>query len=282
MNRFTMIQPTCVGFILVLIVCAIACSPSENKVPSKTSAPVSAPSVPTSSSVDTPKLPTVQSSQRIIFKDDFKDSKSGWTVFANDFGEGKYENGGYFLKCTQPSYQGAKASVTTSNASLTALTSFMLDMDVTMLSGSKYDCFGIVLKWPDINNPGDFYGYDQPSDYYFLLAPENGAVSCYTHQEIKNSSVDKAPGSLYGNTQLACVRGANTVNNIKIWFNPGIRFTVNDYELLNTTDKNLDYINRLISDKTIAGAMLQIAANSLDTYSRPVFQLNKIILYENN
>jgi len=151
-----------------------------------------------------------------------------------------------------------------------------------MLSGSKYDCFGILLKWPDINNPGDFYGYDQPSDYYFLVAPENGAVSCYTQQEIKNSSVDKVPGFFYHHTQLTCVKGVNSVNNIKIWFNPGIRFMVNDYELVNTTDLNLDYVNRLIKDKTIPGGTLRIEANSQDAYSIPTFQLNKIIVYENN
>ena len=282
MNRFTSGKSVYLGFILVLIVCAIACVPAQNASPLAPSVPVIAPSTPAASDQDTSKLPTLQQTQRIIFQDDFKYAKSGWTVFTNDFGEGKYENGSYFLKCTQPSYHGAKASVTTSNASLTALTSFMLDMEVTMLSGSKHDCFGIVLKWPDINSTGDFYGYDQPSDYYFLVAPEDGAISCYTQQEIKNSSLDKVPGCYYDHTQLACVRGVNSVNNIKIWFNPGIRFMVNDYELVNTTDLNLDYVNRLIKDKTLPGGMLQIAANSQDTYSRPIFQLNKIIVYENN
>ena len=282
MNRFTSGKSVYLGFILVLIVCAIACVPARNMSPPTPSVPVAAPPAPAASDQGTSTLPTLQQTQRIIFQDDFKDAKSGWTVFSNDFGEGKYENGGYLLKCTQPSYQGAKASVTTANASLMALTSFMIDMDVTMLSGSRLDCFGIVLKWPDINNPGDFYGYDQPSDYYFLVAPEDGAISCYTQQEIKNSSVDKFPGFFGHHRQLTCVRGINSVNNIKIWFNPGIRFMVNDYELVNTTDLNLDYVNRLIKDKTIPGATLQIAANSQDTYSRPVFQLNKIIVYENN
>ena len=282
MNRFTRVQSMYVGFILVLIVCVIACLPSKNMSPPEPSTPVVAPSTPAVSTQDTSKLPTLQQNQKIIFQDDFKDAKSGWTVFTNDFGEGKYENGSYLLKCTQPLCQGSKVSVTTSNASLSSLTSFMLDMDVTMLSGSREDCFGIVLKWPDINNPGDYYGYDQPSDYYFLLAPESGAVSCYTHQEIKNSSVVKAPGVFYGHTHLTYVRGANSVNNIKIRFNPGIQLMVNDYELVNTTDENLDYVNRLINDKTISGAILQIGANSQDISSRPVFQLNKIIVYENN
>ena len=282
MNRFASGKSVYLGFILVLIICAIACVPAQNASPPAPSSPVVALPAPAATDQDSSKLPTLQQTQKIIFQDDFKDAKSGWTVFTNDFGEGKYETGSYFLKCTQPSYLGAKTSVTTANASLMALTSFMIDMDVTMLSGSRLDCFGIVLKWPDINNPGDFYGYDQPSDYYFLVVPEEGAVSCYTQQEIKNSSVDKSPGFFYGHTHLTCVRGVNSVNNIKIRFNPGIRFMVNDYELVNTTDLNLDYVNRLIKDKAIPGAMLQIAANSQDTYSRPVFQLNKIIVYENN
>jgi hypothetical protein len=51
---------------------------------------------------------------------------------------------------------------------------------------------------------------------------------------------------------------------------------INDYELVNATDLNLDYANRLIRDGAMTGATVQVVANSEDIYSRPVFQLNKI------
>ena len=279
MNRFTRVQSTCMGFILVLIVCVIACLPSENISPLKPVAPVVAPSTPAAAVRDAPKLPTLQQAPKVILRDDFKDSNSGWTVFNNDFGEGKYENGSYFLKCIQPAYPGFK--VYTTNAGLTSLTSFMLDMDVTMLSGSRDDHFGILLKWPDIN-PLGIVGYEQPSDYYFLVAPADMSAWCYSKQEVKGSSVDKAPGYFLRRKENTCVRGVNSVNNIKIGFNPGIRFLVNDFELVNAPDENLDYVNRLIKDKSMTGATLQVVANSENVYSRPIFQLNKIIVYDNN
>jgi len=279
MNRFTMVQSTCVGFILVLIVYAMACLPSENVSPPMPSAPVVAPSTPAASVQDATKLPTLQQNQKVILQDDFEDSRSGWTGFTNDFGEGKYENGSYFLKCIRPAYPGFK--VYTTNAGLTSLTSFMLDMDVTMLSGSRDDYFGILLKWPDIN-PLDIVGYEQPSDYYFLVAPADMSAWCYSKQEVNGSSVDKDPGYFLSRKDYTCVKGANSVNNIKIWFNPGVRFLVNDYELVNAPDENLDYANRLIKDKAMTGAMLQVVANSEDVYSRPIFQLNRITVYANN
>jgi len=281
MSRFTKVQSTRVGFLLVLIVCTIACLPSANISAPQPSTPVVAPSTPAASVQDVPKLPTLQQTHKVIFRDDFKDTKSGWTVFTNDFGEGKYENGSYYLKSIRPTYPefNPKFKVSTTNIGLTALTSFMVDMDVTMLSGHRDDYFGISLKWPDINTMGAA-GYEQPSDYYFLVAPEGGLVWCYSKQEVQGW--DPCPGYFVAPRNYTCVKGANSVNNIKILFNPRIRFLVNDFELFDTTDQNLDYVNRLIKDKSIIGATLQVVANSGNAYSSPIFQLNKIIVYANN
>jgi len=166
--------------------------------------------------------------------------------------------------------------VNTTNAALTSLTGFMIGMDVTMLSGSRDDCIGVLLKWPDIN-PMGIPGYEQPSDYYFLLYPADGSVCCYSKHQIKGSSADLEPGYFLRRTPYTCVKGVNSVNNIKIWFNPGVFFTVNGYKLVNaSSDADLDYANRLIRDGAMTGTTLQIVANSEDPYSRPVFQLNEI------
>lgn len=276
-NRYRPVESACVVILLLLIIGSLACVPAGKIPPQVPPAPVAAPSAPAAS----PILPAVQPARPVIFQDDFKDPGSGWTVFTNDFGEGRYENGGYVLKSTRPGYHGAIRSAAITNVALTSLTSFMLDMDVTMLSGRGEDCFGIVVKWPDIN-PLGVEGYEQPSDYYFLLAPAGMLVWCYSKQEVKSLSVDKIPGYFLKPTQYTCVSGTNKVNNIKIWFNPGIRFLVNGYELVNATDRHLDYVNRLIKDKAMAGGRLVIGVDSQDTYSNPVFQLNKVAVYENN
>jgi len=154
----------------------------------------------------------------------------------------------------------------------------MIDMDVTMLSSSRDDRVGILLKWPDIN-PMSIPGYEQPSDYYFLIYPSDESVSCYSKHQIKGSSADLEPGYFLRRAPYTCVNGVNSVNNIKIWFNPGVFFTVNGYKLVNvSSDPSLDYANRLIRDGAMMGATLHIVANSEDVYSRPVFQLNKIIV----
>ncbi len=279
MSRYTFVQSACAWFVLASIVFAVACLPAESVSRRIPSTPVVAPSIPSEPPQDASKLPVLPQKQRVIFQDDFKDPSSGWTVFSNDFGEGKYENGSYYLKVIRPAYP--KYEVYTTNAALTSLTGFMLDMDVTMLAGSRLDSVGILLKWPDIN-PLGIAGYEQPSDYYFLVFPDGMAASCYSKQDVKSLSVDKVPGYFLARKDYTCVKGINSVNNIKIWFNPGIRFLINDYELVNATDQNLDYVNRLIGDGAMSGATLQIVANSEDVYSRPVFQLNRITVYTGN
>jgi len=220
-----------------------------------------------------PALTVPQPNPNIIFQDDFTNPGSGWTVFTNDFGAGNYENGGYFLKCARPSYPEFK--VYTVNPALASLKRFTIDMDVTMLGGSRDDRVGVMLKWPDIN-PLGIAGYEQPSDYYFLLFPSDGSVCCYSKHQIKGSSADLEPGYFLRRAPYTCVKGLNSVNNIKIWFNPDVFFSVNGYELVDATDDNINYVNRLIRSGAMPGATLQIVANSEDPYSRPVFQINKI------
>ena len=278
MNRLAGVRSTCLGCTLILIVCAVACLPSENISPSVPSVPVAVPSAP-SIIRDIPASITLQPNPNVVFQDDFANPGSGWTVFSNDFGQGKYENGGYFVKCARPSYPEFK--VNTTNPALTSLTGFMIDMDVTMLSGSRDDCIGILLEWPDIN-PLDIAGYEQPSDYYFLLFPADGSVCCYSKHVIKGSSADLEPGYFLRRAPYTCINGLNSINNIKIWFNPGVFFAVNGYKLVDATDDNINYVNRLIRDGAMPGATLQVVSNSEDIYSRPVFQLNRIAVYAGN
>ena len=279
MSRYTLLQATYVSLILVLIICSVTCLPTDNVSTTSPSFPVAPTLVPLTTVRDTSASTTSEPNSNVIFQDDFTNPGSGWMVFSNDFGEGKYESGGYFLRCARPSYPEFK--VYTTNPALTALTGFMIDMDVTMLSGGRDDRIGILLKWPDIN-PLDIAGYEQPSDYYFLLFPSDGSVCCYSKHVIKGSSADLEPGYFLRRTNHTCVKGVNSVNNIKIWFNPGVFFTVNGYKLVNTTDENLDYANRLIRNGSMTGAAMQVVANSEDPYSRPVFQLNRIAVYANN
>jgi len=263
----------CVGFVLVTIPYAVSCLPSVNVSSPETSVPVAVSSIPSDNVQETPTAYISQPNPNIIFQDDFTNPGSGWSVFTNDFGEGKYENGGYYLRCTRPSYPEFK--VYTVNPALTSLKSFMIDMDVTILSGERDDCVGILLKWPDIN-PMDIPGYVQPSDYYFLLFPYDRSVTCYSKHIIKGSSADLEPGYFVRRSPVTSVKGVNEVNNIKIWFNPRLFFSVNGYKLVDASDDNINYINRLIADGSMTGATLQITANSEDPYSRPVFQVNKI------
>ena len=279
MSRYTLLQATYVSLILVLIICSVTCLPTDNVSTTSPSFPVAPTLVPLTTVRDTSASTTSEPNSNVIFQDDFTNPGSGWMVFSNDFGEGKYESGGYFLRCTRPSYPEFK--VYTTNPALTSLTGFMIDMDVTMLGGSRDDRIGILLKWPDIN-PLDIAGYEQPSDYYFLLFPSDGSACCYSKHAIKGSSADLEPGYFLRRTNHTCVKGVNSVNNIKIWFNPGVFFTVNGYKLVNTTDENLDYANRLIRNGSMTGATMQVVANSEDPYSQPVFQLNRIAVYANN
>jgi len=276
MDRRYIIAITCCVFLVMI--CLVACAPTRSAVPQTPSVPVISTPQP-SAAQDLPEPPAVQENRKILFQDDFKNPTSGWRVFANDFGEGKYENGSYTLKSIRVSYP--KFEVNTTNSGLMPLTSFILDMDVTMLGGSKYDPYGILLEWPDIN-PMGVEGYEQPSDYYFLVAPAGMSAWAYSKQQVKSLSVDKVPGYFAAAKEYTCIRGINSVNNIKISFNPVIRFLVNDYELFNTTDENLGYVNRLIKDKAMPGATLKIIANSQNAFSAPVFQLNKISIYANN
>jgi hypothetical protein len=276
MNRRCIIPVMCC--VSLIMTCLVACVPTQSAAPQTQPVPVvSAPKPPAAQ--DLPKPPAAQENRKILFQDDFKNPQGGWRVFTNDFGEGKYENGSFTLRSTRASYP--KYEAYTTNPGIPPLTSFVLDMDVTMLDGSTRDQLGILLKWPDIN-PLGIEGYEQPSDYYFVLAPAGMYTWAYTKQTVKGSSVDKVspPGDFLFAKEYTCVKGIKAVNNIKISFNPAIRYLVNDYELVaDASDESLDYVNRLIKDKTMDGAVLQIFANSQKEFSSPVFQLNKIAIY---
>ena len=279
MFHLTSRGPSRLVYILLLAALTIGCSSPATITTPKPAVPAAAPPATTTTQ---PSFNTSASnqSQKVIFQDDFRNRQSGWAVFSNDFGEGKYENGAYSLKCIRSSLP--KYKLFTTNSNLTPLTSFMLDMDITMLTGSYSDHFGILIKWPDIN-PMDTYGTDQPSDYYFVVSPANGGTWSYTKQEIKGLSADKSPGYfMKPRDNYSCVKGINTINNIKIWFNPNIRFAINGIELFDLPDENMDYVNRLIKNKTMPGGTLQIIANTEKAYGNPVFQLNKLTVYSNN
>ena len=277
MNRRHIIPISCCVFLIMI--CLVACVPTQSAVTPTQLAPVVSTTQP-SAAPDLPKQAAVQQNRKILFQDDFKNPGSGWRVFANDIGDGKYESGGFTLRSARASYPRYDAYTT--NPGIPPLTRFTLDMDVTMLEGSARDQLGILLKWPDINPLGT-EGYEQPSDCYFVLAPAGMSTWAYSKQTVKGSSVDKKAGEFVAAKEYTCVRGINAVNNIKISFNPGIRYLVNDYELVaDDSDANLDYVNRLIKDKTMEGAVLQIYANSQKEFSIPVFQLNKIAVYAND
>ncbi|RPJ64121.1 MAG: hypothetical protein EHM12_00540 [Dehalococcoidia bacterium] len=275
MNRSYLFSITCSIFLIILGL--VACAPTPAIVPQAQPSPVISAPQSTPAQVPPASAP-VQPAGKILFQDDFKNPNSGWRVFTNDFGEGKYENGGYTLKSVRVSYP--KYEVYTANPALTSLTNFVLDLDITMLSGNRDDKVGVLLKWPDIN-PMGIVGYEQPSDYYFFLEPAGMTVWSYSKQGMYGHGADKVPGYFLKPKEYTCVRGINSVNNIKIIFNPDVRFLVNDYELVNTPDQGLDYVNRLIKDNTMSGGTLQIFANSQDDYSTPVFQLNRIAVYAN-
>lgn len=272
------LKPSFPGFALLLI-CAAAFMPAGCSAPPGATAPAATLPAPAAPAPLPAAQPPLQQAQKAFFQDDFKNPASGWKVFSNDFGSGKYEGGSYILRSTQNSYPKYRAY--TSHPSLTSLSSFMLDMDFTMLDGSRDDQLIILLKWPDIN-PLGIVGYEQPSDYYFFLAPADQSAGAYTKQQVIGSSVDKAPGRFLPKNRYTCVQGIGAGNNIKIWFNPTVRFVVNDVELVaDASDETLDYINRLIKDKAMPGGELRLCANSEKVFSEPAFQLNRVSLYEN-
>jgi hypothetical protein len=281
MVRFENLKTSAALLALVLL-CAAAFLPSACNAPAKEPAPSALQSAPASPAPAAPAPPTQQTSRKAIFRDDFKNPASGWLVFSNDFGDGRYEGGSYILRSTQSSYPYYKAY--TFNPALASLSSFMLDLDFTMLGGSRDDQFGILLKWPDIN-PLDIPGYEQPSDYYFFVAPADPSARAQTKQQVKGSSVDKVmpPGDFLLQKSYACIKGISSVNNIKIWFNPNVRFAINDTVLVeDAADETLDYVNRLLKDKAMPGGELRIFANSEKAFSEPSFQLNRISVYEND
>lgn len=277
MGRSMRVYPGWFGFILVLLICAIACSPAQTVSPPRPAAPVVTQPATAVPAQDTSKQPAMTG--EVIFQDDFKGPNSGWTVFTNDFGEGKYEAGGYVLKAIRPTYPEYEAY--TINSNLTALTSFMLDMDVTMLAGGRDDSFGIILRWPDINKTGGD-GTVQPSYYYFKLLPEAQGAASYSQLEVKGTTAETAPGWFLHTKQYACVKGINSVNNIKIRFNPNVSYLVNDYEFFDQPDETIDYVNRLVKEGAMKGGTLEFGVNTENPYSTPSFKINRIAVYANN
>ncbi len=274
-----------IAFAFTLAICSTACTAiiTNNPQTSISALP------PASSSANLPastSLPSANSqflqSGKLIFTDDFSDPSSGWATFSDDQGEAKYGNSHFTLKCTK-----SGRYIKTINNKIPLQSRLAVDIDVLMASGKGDDCVGIIIGYPNFNTMND-PGIVRPSNYWFRVCPARPSAEVYSFQpdleysgrEFEPSGL--GPGRLLSAKNYACITGPGTVNNIKISVNPDIRFSLNNTELLNASDDgNLDFVNRLIRDKTIEGASITIFGISYNAYPTTLINLNRIKVYDN-
>ena len=267
--------------ILMVTACIIGCAgPQTQPAQQPTAAAIA--SKPASTVPETaPAQPKVTISNKILFKDDFSSPDSGWATFNDDFGEGKYQDGSYILQSRKQ-----EAYAVTSNAKLPSAPSFILNINTTMLEGRGDDSFVVVIGWPDVN-PMRMEGVTQPSYFEFFISPVIGTSKAFSYTPMKDLSSNRfcnncrEPGYLLRNRNYTCVNGLGASNNLKLYFNPDVRFLVNDIELINTTtDRSFDYINRLVQEKTIAGANIYLGTAVGEGNQSTKFRLEKFALYQ--
>ena len=116
--------------------------------------------------------PTATAGPKVLFKDNFSDSGSGWGTGTDDTGSLDYTNGQYVFQVTKDKWftWGNLADETFSNA--------RIEVEVVNKSGTDEPTFGIMCNYQDEQNY--YYAGFGSDGYYAIVRTENNEDSFLT------------------------------------------------------------------------------------------------------
>ncbi len=122
--------------------------------------------------------PTAAQASNILFKDDFSDSGSGWSVEQTDNGTTSYENGGYRIHVITPNYDKW------GNPEKSFQSDVRIEVDATETAGPNDIDMGILCRYQDTDN------------FYQLIITVDGYAGIIKNVGGNTSIISSADGKL--------------------------------------------------------------------------------------
>ena len=183
----------------------------SNPIPNLSSTPNQS-STPKPTAISTP-IPTLM---RILFEDDFNNPNSGWPVRLDDVAEWGYENGEYSCLLKKTNWM-----VWAYNSNIDQFTDFVLEVDVTQISGPNASGSGLIFRSLDTNN------------FYCFAISSNGQ---YVIEKRTNGNWDTP---LRNWTTSGLINQGNGTNRLKVvCIGSQIETYINGYQVDTVTDNS--------------------------------------------
>jgi hypothetical protein len=153
---------------------------------------------------------------RILFEDDFNNPNSGWPVRLDDVAEWGYENGEYSCLLKKTNWM-----VWAYNSNIDQFTDFVLEVDVTQISGPNASGSGLIFRSLDTNN------------FYCFAISSNGQ---YVIEKRTNGNWDTP---LRNWTTSGLINQGNGTNRLKVvCIGSQIETYINGYQVDTVTDNS--------------------------------------------
>lgn len=233
-----------------------------------------------------PKIEThkasADNSPTLFFEDDFSNSKSGWPTADSDIGSAAYKNGIYEISIKRPEF-----FFRPSNKYIKFSSKFVMEVDVTMVSGDNNGQTGIQIKLLDKDKAQlEQANYATPPDYFFYVYPAAGTATLFNRRSdvgIPNRYSVSGPGVILTNNAYSAINSGKKTNHLTLAFQDNrIIASINDVKLVDAKDDSIGYIQKLIDEGLINSATVSLVAGKYEGATTSIFQFDNFRYYYGN
>jgi hypothetical protein len=171
--------------IVVLVAASMACS-------------LLSPTIDPTSNPPVQIQPTVQVQNNILFSDDFSNSGSGWDQLNENDIITDYDNGGYHMWLSTPTYY------IWANPSEYFSGPVRVEVDARKIAGPEDNAFGILCNYQDIDN--HYIGLVSSDGYAVILKKQDGTIEFISSEQMVSVDGIKS-GSDNNHIRFDCING---------------------------------------------------------------------------
>ncbi len=186
--------------------------PTLTPTPTPTPKPAPTPT-PEPTPSPTPEVQPPVPSPKLMYEDDFSDTKSGWVQQYSQTYEVNYKDDEFHILEKEPN-----VSYYTVNRNAGQFTDFNLEIDARLVNGSNKSVYGVVFRFKDNKN---YYRFEVSGDGYYIVG----------------TRFNDMWGELQKITKSAYIKEGNSINRLKVVCKGSqIEVYVNGYYLTRITD----------------------------------------------
>lgn len=204
----------------LLILALVACSPAATATTAVE--PTDAPTAvePTIAPTEAPTVEPTVAEEEPAYSDDFSNSNSGWFVGVDEFGEARYQDGGYFV--APPVNPGSWS--TTDSPNNESFSDMSVEVDAAKLAGPDVNEYGLYCRLTAdpvtfylglIGNDGIYAIYERLAEEDWFLIAGGDAGSLTLNSDWNHLQLDCIGStiSLYVNGELVAEGTDNTLTS---------------------------------------------------------------------